>query len=86
MAHLLRLQDRYGGSNNQGTPPTGPAVIRRALPAPAAPEPSQHNPWRGPGGGGDDAAEGGRGGGDAGGDYAPDELDALFDAVAGEQQ
>ena len=56
-----------------------------ALPAPPA-DPQQANPeW--PGGDGGDRGDGGTAGGGvaADGDYEPEELDALFDAVEQEE-
>lgn len=73
--HLLRIQTQQGPSPLSSTPRTPPLpVIRRALPAPAAPE-----PWRGAGGG--PAADADRGPAADGGDYAPGDLDALYAAV-----
>lgn len=60
-------------------------MIRRALPPPAAPDQPQTPQWSGTGGG-EGAGEGGQQGGGGGDDYAPEDLDALFDAVAGDQQ
>ncbi len=77
LTHLQRITTYI--SANQHTPPSTPAnTLRRARALPAAPEPA---PWRGPGGG-REGAEGGRGEGEGGEDYAPEDLDALFDAVA----
>jgi len=77
LTHLQRITTFI--SANQHTPPSTPSnTLRRARALPAAPEPA---PWRGPGGG-RGGAEGGRGEGEGGEDYAPEDLDALFDAVA----
>lgn len=83
--HLTTLADRYGfvpGPAPPGGPGPRPAALR-ALPQPPADNPRPALPWRGDGGGdegaGGPAADGGPG--DAEGDYAQDELDALFDAV-----
>lgn len=81
--HILLLADRYGfqaGPAPPGGPRPGAAV--RALPAPpAAAGVANPEPWRGDGGG-RDAGDGGPAEGDAGDDYAPGDLDALFAAVA----
>lgn len=90
--HLSRLAERYGypgPSRASGTPPSlegppnNPPQIRRALPAPAAPEPPQADQWRGAGGR-DDA---GAGGGDAGpvAEFADDGLDGLLAALEDEE-
>lgn len=79
--HLLRIQTQQGSPPGTSTPRTPPpAVIRRALPAPAAPEPPAA--WRGAGGG--PAADADRGPGGDGGDYAPADLDDLYAAVDAE--
>lgn len=81
--HLLRIQTQQGSSPGTSTPRTPPlAVIRRALPAPAAPEPPAA--WRGAGGG--PAADADRGPGGDGGDYAPADLDDLYAAVDAENE
>lgn len=86
LSHLVRLEGRYASGNNNSSPQAGaPPVIRRALPPPAAPDQPQTPQWPGTGGG-DGAGEGGQQGGGGGDDYAPEDLDALFDAVAGDQQ
>nr|BAB69897.1 ORF4 [Torque teno virus] len=77
LTHLQRITTYI--SANQHTPPSTPSnTLRRARALPAAPEPA---PWRGPGGG-RGGAEGGRGEGEGGEDYAPEDLDDLFAAVA----
>lgn len=79
--HLLRIQTQQGPFPGTSTPTTPPLpVIRRALPAPAAPEPPAT--WRGAGGG--PAADADRGPGGDGGDYAPGDLDDLYAAVDAE--
>ncbi|BAB20601.1 unnamed protein product [Torque teno virus 23] len=87
--HLNVPAARYafnGGPTPPGGPRSGPPQIRRALPAPAPPEPPAHNPWRG-GDAGDAAGRGGgRDAGAGGGEYAPEELDALFAAVEEDTQ
>lgn len=77
--HVIRLQNLHGNLH-QPTGPSTPPVGRRALALPAAPE-----PWRGDGGGpeGDRTADGPA---DAGGDYAPGDLDDLFAAAAADQE
>lgn len=85
--HLTVLAARYGFTGGPA-PPGGPGAlppVRRALPAPAAPEPNPGEPWRGAGGGRDGDDDRGAAGGD-GGDYAPEDLDALFAAVAGDAE
>nr|ABD34285.1 ORF2 [Torque teno virus]ABD34287.1 ORF2 [Torque teno virus] len=88
ITHLTILATRYGFTGGPA-PPGGPGALpslRRALPAPAAPE-NQPEPelWRGRGGGGDGNA-GGRAEGGDGGDFAPEELDELFRAVAADEE
>ena len=80
--HLLRIQTQQDASALRPfTPPSTPRpVIRRALPAPAAPDAPA--PWRGAGGG--PAADADRGPGEDGGDYAPGDLDDLYAAVDAE--
>lgn len=75
--HLLRLHNLHGDS--QQDPELHTPVIRRALALPAAPE-----SWRGDGGGA--AAPRGGGPGGDGGDYEREDLDALYDAVAADQE
>ena len=85
VAHLNLLAARYGFTGGPA-PPGGPGALpplRRALPAPPAPEPNPEQPWRGAGGGRDGADDRGAGG-DGGENYAPEDLDALFAAVAGD--
>lgn len=84
--HFTYLAERYGlapGPRAPGAPPVAPVPsIRRARPAPAAPEP-RALPWHGDGG-----EERGAGGGDAGSpeaDFADDGLDALVAALDEEQ-
>lgn len=77
--HVIRLQNLHGNLH-QPTGPSTPPVTRRALALPAAPE-----SWRS-GGGGGDAARSDDGPGADGGDYAPGDLDELYDAVAADQE
>lgn len=77
--HLLRISNYTGSEQNPGsTPKPQPPLIRRALPAPAAPDQT----WLG-GGGGEEGGPG-RTGGEGGGQYAPEDLEDLFAAVAGD--
>lgn len=81
--HILLLADRYGFQAGPA-PPDGPQprAAVRALPAPPAPAGvANPEPWRGDGGG-RDGGDSGPADGDAGDDYAPGDLDALFAAVA----
>ncbi len=92
--HLVALGDLYGfrpGPRAPGAPGVGgpPAPLRRALPAPPAPEPSQqannNNNQRWPGDGG---SEGGAAGGEAssgGADLPEDDLDGLLAALDDEE-
>ncbi|CRH60193.1 TT viral ORF2 [Chlamydia trachomatis] len=85
--HLTVLATRYGFTGGPA-PPGGPGALpplRRALPAPPAADPNPGEQWRGPGGGRDGADDRGADA-DAGGDYAPEDLDALFAAVAGDAE
>ncbi len=77
--HVIRLQNLHGNLH-QPTGPSTPPVGRRALALPAAPE-----PWRGDGGG-PEGDRTGDGPADAGGDYAPGDLDDLFAAAAADQE
>ncbi len=84
LSHINALATRYGfapGPAPPGGPRPRPEAVR-ALPAPDEHNPRPALPWRGDGGGedgGDPAGDGGRG--DAEGEYAQEELDALFDAL-----
>lgn len=83
VTHLNLLATRYGFTGGPA-PPGGPGTLpplRRALPAPPAPEPNPEQPWRRASNNKNDAND--RGANEnAGGNYAAKNLDALFAAVA----